>query len=256
MKHHNLIGIGLVILVIFGGALWAHNRSINELSKSNTAVSTQSNSIQSSKPVEFDKTQYSNDDPASIWTVVNKLRPLNPLSYAPTDLVTPTMPRRSSGSEMMVRKAAAEALETMSNDAKASGAQLMLASGFRSYTLQVSVYNNEVKAYGQATADRESARPGYSEHQTGLAMDLEPTSRQCELQDCFANTVEGKWLATNAYKYGFLMRYQAGKESITGYKQEPWHFRYIGEELANELHQKNISTLEEFFGLPAAANYR
>ena len=122
--------------------------------------------------------------------------------------------------------------------------------------LQVSVYNNEVKTYGQATADKQSARPGYSEHQTGLAVDLEPASRQCEVQDCFASTIEGKWLAVNAYLHGFIMRYPPGKEAVTGYKQESWHFRYIGKELAAEMKQQNITTLEEFFGLPAAPNYR
>lgn len=205
----------------------------------------------------FNKQQLPIDDAASIWVVVNKTRRLNPPEYVSGDLVAPNIALRTAATspEMKLRREAATALETMTAAAKLSGAQLMLASGYRSYNSQVLIYDREVRAYGQAIADTQSARPGFSEHQTGLAVDLEPVSRQCEIADCFADTAEGKWLALNAPKYGFLMRYTADKTTITGYRAESWHFRYVGTTLTNELQKQGVVTLEEFFGLPPAPNY-
>ena len=148
---------------------------------------------------------------------------------------------------MRLRKEAATALEQMAAEAKKDGINLMLASGYRSYQLQVSVYNANVQKYGQAGADKQSARPGTSEHQTGLAADIGSTSRQCEIEQCFGDLPEGKWLSANAYKYGFILRYPADKQAVTGYEYEPWHYRYIGTELATELHKQSVTTLEEFF---------
>lgn len=205
----------------------------------------------------LDKNKNSISDPNSIWVVVNKKRPLNPTSYAPSDLVLPNIPLRNSNasSEMLVRKEVADSLAKMANDAKKESVNLLLASGYRSYNLQIAVYNNFVKTQGQSVADTQSARPGHSEHQTGLAVDLGSTSRKCEIEDCFADMPEGKWLEKNAYKYGFILRYYPNGQSVVGYKYEPWHFRYVGIELATELHNKNIKSLEEFFDLPFAPDY-
>lgn len=202
-------------------------------------------------PPSFNKKLYSTDTPGSIWWVVNKKRPLNPVNYAPPDLVTPNVPLRLSAanSEMHVSGQMAPALEQLFAAAKKDGVNLMLASGYRSYQLQVAVYNQNVAQLGQAGADEVSAHPGTSEHQTGLAADLEPTSRKCEIDVCFADTPEGKWLVANSYKYGFIIRYQKDKESVTGYNYEPWHVRYIGTDLSMEMHKEGITTLEEFFGL-------
>ena len=139
---------------------------------------------------------------------------------------------------------------------KKQGVNIMSASGYRSYTFQVKLYGRYVQEQGQAVADSQSARAGYSEHQTGLAVDVEPTSRQCEVDPCFANTPEGQWLAANAYKYGFVIRYPSDKQQVTGYIPEPWHVRYVGTDLSNQMHDQDITTLEEFFGLPAAPNYQ
>jgi len=217
-----------------------------------SAATTHSSGQQNS----FNKHLYSTDDPASIWVVVNKLRPLDPKNYVPSDLMFPSVPLRVPGNEsMQVRKLTADALQTMFAAAKSQGISLMLSSGYRSYTYQVNLYNGYVKDEGQATADSQSARPGYSEHQTGLAVDVESTSRNCEVEQCFANTAEGQWLAANAYRYGFIMRYPKDKVPVTGYEYEPWHFRYVGVSLATELHNQHVETLEEFFGLPAAPDY-
>jgi D-alanyl-D-alanine carboxypeptidase len=207
---------------------------------------------------DFNKNAYSLTDPKSIWLVVNKKRPLNPKTYTPDNLVVPNIPLRSNitGTEKYVRADMAKALEKMVADAKSEGITFNLQSGYRSYNFQVALYNSYVKSQGQSVADRQSARPGHSEHQTGLAADLGGASQPaCNVEACYADTIEGKWLAANAYKYGFLVRYPADKEQTTGYLYEPWHIRYIGAELSNEMHTQGIETLEEFFNLGAAPNY-
>lgn len=198
------------------------------------------------KPQAFNKTQFSLDDPTSIWVISNKTRPLQPINYAPNDLV-------AVGGGQYLRKEAADALNQLFAGARASGFTIRPLSGYRSYTTQVNVYNNEVRTYGQAVADTQSARPGTSEHQTGLSIDV--GGGGCGIEDCFGNTAEGKWLAANAHNYGFIIRYPEGKIGITGYRYEPWHIRYVGAPLATEMKQQGIQTLEEFFGLPAAPNY-
>jgi D-alanyl-D-alanine carboxypeptidase len=193
----------------------------------------------------------------SLWVIVNKLRPLNPINYTPPDLVTPSVPLRlgSKSTEMSMQREAAHALEAMFTAASKNGVQLNLQSGYRSYTEQVGLYNYYVKTQGQTAADEQSARAGYSEHQTGLTADIGTISGQCEVQQCFANTTEGEWVAANSYKYGFIIRYPQGKQAITGYEYEPWHLRYVGVTLATTLHSTG-QTLEEHFNLPPAPDYR
>jgi D-alanyl-D-alanine carboxypeptidase len=145
-------------------------------------------------------------------------------------------------------------MEKMFAAAAKAGVPLRIASAYRSYNTQTAVFNAEVNAYGLAKAESESARAGHSEHQTGLAADLEPYDRKCEIADCFADTPAGTWLAENSYKYGFILRYPKGKENQTGYRYEPWHFRYVGKDLAAQLN-KSGQTLEQFFGLPFYTSY-
>ncbi len=121
---------------------------------------------------------------------------------------------------------------------------LWIASGYRSYWDQKSIYNNYVSRDGQANADTYSARPGHSEHQTGLAFDLN------SIDDSFSNTYEGKWVHDNCYRFGLILRYPKGKESITGYMYESWHMRYVGVELATKLYNDgDWITLEEYYGI-------
>lgn len=119
---------------------------------------------------------------------------------------------------------------------------MRVCSGFRSYSTQKSLYQKYVKRDGQAVADTYSARPGYSEHQTGFAFDINRASMS------FEGTKEAVWLEQNAYKYGFIMRYPKGKESITGYQYEPWHYRYVGVERAQKLFSSGL-TIEEYYGI-------
>lgn len=218
-----------------------------------TPSSTPSPRPDSPLKLTFDRRKLSIDDPASLWVVVNKLRPLNPNNYAAPDLVQAPVPYlnppvlRQEAADQLVAMFAAYTAET--------GKQMQVQSAYRSYDVQVRVYNGWVAQLGQAGADLTSARPGHSEHQTGLAVDISAVPPTCALQGCFADTDQGVWLAANAYRWGFVLRYPNGMTNITGYEFEPWHYRYVGVELATELHNTGIRTLEEFFGLAAAPDY-
>jgi len=137
---------------------------------------------------------------------------------------------------------ATNALYSLQDAASLAGFSLPLVSGYRSYNRQNTIYNNYVKNYGQASADTFSARPGHSEHQTGLAFDIG------KIDDNFGNTPAGTWLKNNAHYYGFIIRYPKGKENITGYKYEPWHIRYLGVSIATDIYNKGV-TLEEYLGV-------
>lgn len=140
--------------------------------------------------------------------------------------------------------ATTEAFNKMQAAAKIDGLNIYISSGFRSYSYQKTLYNNYVNRDGVVAADTYSARAGHSEHQSGLAFDVNT------INDSFANTEEGKWLNDNCYKYGFILRYPNGKSDETGYQYEPWHFRYVGVELAEKLYNNgNWITVEDYFGI-------
>lgn len=139
-----------------------------------------------------------------------------------------------------MERVAAKNFKEMSNDAKKDGIKIYNVSGYRSYNTQKNLYNGYVSRNGQKKADTFSARAGTSEHQTGLATDVNLVS------DSFANTKQYQWLIKNSYKYGFILRYPKGKEFITGYKYEPWHYRYVGKDVAKVIYEKNI-TYEEYY---------
>lgn len=137
-----------------------------------------------------------------------------------------------------------QAFNQMRDAAASNGLNLSIISGFRSYSHQNNIYNNYVARDGKVAADRYSARPGHSEHQTGLAIDINSLSQS------FENTAEGKWLKDNSYHYGFILRYPKDGEAVTGYMYEPWHFRYVGVELATKLYNNGSwITLEDYFGI-------
>ncbi len=133
------------------------------------------------------------------------------------------------------------ALQQLQAGAEAAGHSMPLISGYRSYAYQASLYNSYVAQDGQALADTYSARPGHSEHQSGLAFDIGA------LDNGYGNTPDGRWLHAHCADYGFIIRYPAGKESMTGYQYEPWHVRYVGKEIASQIMAQGI-TLEEYLG--------
>lgn len=186
---------------------------------------------------------------SSVLVVVNKRRPVSPRSYAPERL------RTVKGSNQRMRPGAARALEKLLKAAAADGSPLGVRSGYRSFATQRSVYARWVRTYGKARAERISARAGYSEHQTGLAVDVLASSGAGRTFASFGRTRQARWVARNAHRYGFIVRYQKGQEKITGYAAEPWHLRYVGPALAKDMKKVGSRSLEEHFGLRAAPRY-
>ena len=185
---------------------------------------------------------------SSLWVVVNKQRPLNPIRYVPKPLV--------NVNGVPLAKDAAAALRLMATDMKkAGGGTLWLNSGYRGFATQTQVHARQVARLGKAAGERLAARPGYSEHQTGLAADVSAIGQGCAIQVCFSKTKAGRWLAANSWQYGWILRYPDGQTRVTGYQFEPWHFRYVGVELATDYKAKGSKTLEAFWNLPPAPNY-
>jgi LAS superfamily LD-carboxypeptidase LdcB len=187
---------------------------------------------------------YSTD---SLLVVANKAHKL-PDGYEPSDL---TRPNVAMSADWTLREPAARALEEMFEAAEQDGVHLVLGSAYRPESYQRQLWNNYAAQYSPERADRISSRPGYSDHQTGLATDLCGVSdTSTDLSRSFEDTVEGAWLRDHAHEYGFIMRYPKDKEDITGYAYEPWHFRYIGVEYATKIYNRDVFyTFEEYFGI-------
>jgi len=186
-------------------------------------------------------------NPENFLAIVNKEFSL-PSTYKPTDLVKVKVPVvYESAEENYMRKEAAEALKEMFDAAKAENIQLYALSGYRSYQTQKVIFEREVKNEGYEKAALLVAKPGTSEHQTGLTMDITAKSVNMDLNESFGETKEGIWLKENAHKYGYILRYPKGKENITQYSYEPWHFRYVGKDVAKVIYEKGW-TFEEFIG--------
>jgi len=186
-------------------------------------------------------------NPAAYDMVVNKERSLSS-EYVPEDLVKLEVETCLPNPEInQLRKVASDGITEMFKAAKEEeGLDLVARSGYRSYATQDSLYHGIVNKYGQDYADKYSAYPGQSEHQTGLALDITAASVNYQLEDIFGETEEGKWTKENAHRFGFIIRYPEGKEDITGYLYEPWHLRYVGETLATKIYNQD-TTLEEYF---------
>lgn len=182
--------------------------------------------------------QLTSSEADSLTVVVNKKHKL-PSSYVPelTDV---------SGGQM--RPEAAQALTSLLFKANEAGVPMSVLSSYRSYQTQVSTYNKWVNQSGQTAADTFSARPGHSEHQLGLAVDL--GNGTCNLETCFGDTTTGQWLANNAPSYGFIIRYPSGKDATTGYQYEPWHLRYVGVDNATAITASG-QTMDEYYGVTA-----
>lgn len=185
--------------------------------------------------------------PEEMAVLVNKQRKL-PEEYNPSDLVYPDV--RFIFSEKIekrkMRQEAASALEKLFAAAEDDNIQLAGVSAYRSHSTQKTLFERYVKRDGLEKARTYSAFPGTSEHETGLAIDVSGSDGKCAAADCFADTKEAQWLAEHAHEHGFIIRYLKGKEEITGYQYEPWHLRYVGEDLAADLAESGES-LEEYF---------
>lgn len=185
------------------------------------------------------------DEDQSITALVNKEYSLDE-NYAPEDLVKVDVPTVLENPEVnQLREVAADALKAMFDHAKESDVYLHARSGYRSYQTQVQLFQNYSDNHGEEAANRYSARPGQSEHQTGLVMDVTSESVNYQLEESFGETKEGKWLRDHGHEFGFIIRYPEGKEDITGYIYEPWHIRYLGIDVAIKVYESGL-TYEEY----------
>ena len=192
--------------------------------------------------LDLDKEDYvdaSLIDKFSFDVVVNKHRYLGQ-DFVPDELV-PIDPSYANEDDLQCNQTALKAYLKMKEDAEKEGYFLVINSAYRSYQDQVELSEFYLRAYGQSYVDKYVAKPGYSEHQTGLAFDI--GSRNVNI---FANSKEYQWMQENAYKYGFIYRFNKRKEGITGFREEPWHYRYVGVDIATYIYEHNIS-LEEYW---------
>ncbi|CEH27986.1 peptidase M15 [Aneurinibacillus migulanus] len=235
-------------LVLFAGCSNEKTTSPeNKSDSSNTPAASSNSSDDSNDVAKKDEAAQAITDPHNVAVMVNKQFSL-PENYEPTDLVYPNVrfTFKEKIEKRKMRKEAAEALEKMFAGAEKDGVYLAGVSAYRSHKTQTAVFNRYVKKDGEEKAKTYSAVPGHSEHETGLAIDVSGSDGRCAAEDCFAGTKEAEWLAKHAPEYGFIIRYPEGKESITGYKYEPWHIRYVGTDIAKNIAERNI-TLEEYF---------
>ena len=244
-----IVAAGVLVAVAYG--FTAGHKSVQVSEKPSSHQSTPKVqrielALPNTAPIPALKENY--NQPASLWVVVSKEHQLSDARYVPTNLAIPSVKTRTdkSAAEQSLRVDVEPDIKALFEAAAAAGHNVMLASGYRSYEQQQVYFTNYSRLYGEAAANKFSARPGQSEHQTGLAFDVSLTTRECYLEICFAETEAGKWFAEHAYEYGFILRYPADKTTITQYQYEPWHFRYVGRDLARALHESHL-TLDEAY---------
>lgn len=248
------------------------NQNVNEAGKTDQSVSPEQSKKENQILEKPEDSQPEKDDSSikleaeffndiqiirDIPTITNADNPLVlvnkeyalPAEYVPDDLIRPNVAFSFGDQDIeksYLRQEAAISLEQMFTQAKKEGIELLAASGFRSYDTQVFLFEREVENVGKEKAIQAVAIPGKSEHQTGLTMDITAGSVDFLLTESFEATTEGKWLGNNAHKYGYILRYPKDKEEVTGYQYEPWHFRYVGVDVATIIFEKKW-TLEEYF---------
>ncbi len=250
MKKIVLAIIGLCVCLLVGTLIYTtYTRPKKTISSSPVASEPKKNQTEA-----FNLSANSLTEPTSIWVIVNKHHPL-PVDFVP-ELTVPDVNLRLNSSEeqMQINTTTAPAIKDLFTAAKKDNINLVFGSGYRSGKLQTKFYTDYVAKDGVAQADTYSARPGFSEHQSGFSADIVSENSNCNMQTCWADTAEGKWLAQNASNFGFIIRYPLDKQSITGYQYEPWHIRYVGKDLALQI-KKSKQTLEEFFKLESAPTY-
>jgi zinc D-Ala-D-Ala carboxypeptidase len=184
---------------------------------------------------------YSADN--SLWKLTNKTSPLTS-DFVPNNLID--IPVGTLGSAKYISAVMSEDLVEMVAAAKSQGVTLTVGSAYRSYDYQKNLYDSSLASYGLQLTSVAVAQPGHSEHQNGLAIDVSSTPSDCFIEHCFAETTSGLWMSQNAHQFGFILRYPKDKEQITGYMYEPWHYRYVGRELATALFESEL-TLEEAY---------
>lgn len=244
----------LAVVLVAGVAIgiWAlQNQDTVTIAQPTTTPAATPTPTPTPTPEPSPEPQWDVDSPGSLQVVVNKQRPLDPIGWIPDELVWPDIPNPSGEP---LHPEAAQAAEQMFIEAQAAGLPFWLVSGYRDFAYQEQLFNNFSANYGVEEAETFSARPGHSEHQTGLAIDISECDG-CGLTEAFGDTPQGIWVRENAHRFGYIMRYHAGEQATVGYVYEPWHFRYVGTEIATDMYENGILNLEDYFGLPAAPTY-
>lgn len=251
MKTNKWVSIFGISILAFGLTACSETNNNGEIKEEPSArEENQPNEPEDQEPDDTeedlnDSEENERDNDPTITALVNKQYSLDE-DYVPDDLVTVEVPTVLDDPEVkQLREVAAHALQLMFNEAEESSIYLHARSGYRSYQTQVQLFKNYAEAHGEEAANRYSARPGQSEHQTGLVMDVTSESVNFQLEESFGETAEGKWLSEHAHEFGFIIRYPKGEEDVTGYIYEPWHIRYLGEDMATKVYESGL-TYEEY----------
>lgn len=237
----------ILIVFVFSGFYFLLAPYAGETAEENPPAGMRTDALQQSDADAVAGTGEDRNRSSEYLILVNKTHGLKK-NYRPEDLKHTAPAAQDRPKEYQkLRKTAAKAFRRLSKAAGKKGHSIKLTTGFRPYDYQKTLYKQYIQADGKKKAEQYSAKPGYSEHQTGLSADVSSPSVDYQLTRKYGKTKEGKWLARNAHKYGFIIRYPKDREHITGYEYEPWHIRYVGVEAAKEIYRQNI-TLEEYLG--------
>ncbi len=235
------IVLGLIYLITMRVFTKNHEDSLPTISPTPSIEVTPSPTpIPTPTPVVYDTT--SND---SLYRIVNEDHPIDE-DYVPENLVTLDSSKIRVSNVFSLREDAYNDLLELYQAASSVGYKMRIISAYRSYSEQVTLYDYYQKNYGTSWAEQIDDKPGLSEHQLGLSIDVGIANGYCDLNACFANTSLYTWLKENAYQYGFIERYPQNKQDITGVIYSPWHYRYVGKEMAEKIYQSNL-TMEEYF---------
>ena len=248
-KMYGAIFVLLIVVLISGVLMLGKDKTFTSGANNSMDLEDESNVVNEEEieeilnnSEELEKLMAIKND--SLMRLVNRNNTLSS-DYIPEELVLSEIDFISYIETRYLAESTAKAAKAMFEAAEKDGITLLGASGYRSYEIQENLYNSRVVTEGQEEADRYTAKPGQSEHQTGLALDILSEDYQ-DMDDNFDSTEAYAWLKENCYKYGFILRYPQGKENITGFLYEPWHYRYIGNsEVAKDIMDRNL-TFEEY----------
>lgn len=237
------------LLAVSTGCVWKNHVAENDKKLTNPPVPVNNPSSDLGRKADRGQKGVSLQvvtNPEIIPVLVNKRNKL-PESYQPLDLIFPDIPFtfEEKLEKRKMRKEAAIAIEELFAAAKQQNVTLLGVSAYRSHATQENLFKYYVNQDGYKAARTYSAIPGTSEHETGLAIDVTGGNGKCAAEECFEGTPEASWLQDHAAEYGFIIRYPKGKDTITGYKYEPWHLRYVGKTIAKDIMSRSI-TLEEY----------
>lgn len=238
MKKYAITAAVIAVCTLFSSCSTDKNSSVSETENIESETIMETQVLQTDEPVAANAAQTS-----AVYTGAEN--GITQLTFIDGILIANKTYALPSDYDPGTDSTALAAFDEMQKAAYADGCNIYISSGYRSYARQVEIYNRYVAQDGQEYADTYSSRPGYSEHQTGLTFDLN------SIDISFADTPEGKWVAENCHKYGFIVRYPEDKEDITGYTYEPWHIRYLGVEKATDVYESGLC-LEEYLGITSS----